>query len=250
MEPNNAGRDPLPKTPDPLADWLEEPGSTAPGRSSWLPILAIVVCVGLLSGAAYALVKLRKHPAPGSGLTAEQTALASPGSAWARDFPVSTKADLDGVCRGWYYPQSPPATGPAPHSITVTVLDDVFKIRRQPDSVDLPDGVKKQFRDAWQSSDPAKVQIVACVDFKAAGKSLGTCRFTTPKPTTVSFEEGVYEVTAYEVATGRKLLQAQLTGAAKDCPAAAVVSAEGPAVLRTEVTDRQLYDKLHALVER
>ncbi|MEV0272083.1 hypothetical protein AB0H43_25170 [Hamadaea sp. NPDC050747] len=247
MEPDNAERDPLPKTPDPLADWLEEPGSTAPGRSSWLPILAIVVCVALLSGAAYALVKLRKHPAPGSGLTAGQTALASPGSAWARDFPVSTKADLDGVCRGWYYPQSPAATGPAPHPITVTVLDNAFKMRLQPLSVHVPDGVKKQFRDAWQPADLAKVQIVACVDLVGSGKPLGKCSFTSPKVTTVPFVEGIYQITAYEVATGRKLTEARVIGA-EECPLVALVPADD--VLHSEVSDRQLYDKLHALVER
>ncbi|MCP2327571.1 hypothetical protein HDA40_006078 [Hamadaea flava] len=264
MEQNNSGHEPLfnmdgslpdadeslSTADDPLADWLAPPGSTPPRGAAWLPILAIVASVALLVGGGLGLMKLRRHPAPGSGLPPEPTTVASPGSAWARDFPVATAADLDGVCRGWYYPQSPALTGSAPHPITVTVLDEVFKTRNQPSSIEVPDGTAKSLRAAWQPADLTKTQIVACVDFAAAGKSLGTCKFTTPKPTTVAFAEGVYKVTAYEVATGRKLLDVRLTGAEKDCPAAAIVPAEGEIVLHSSVTDRQLYSQLHALVER
>ncbi|MEV6965539.1 hypothetical protein AB0M47_10510 [Hamadaea sp. NPDC051192] len=265
MEQNNSGHEPLSKTDgslpdadellsmadDPLADWLAAPGTTSPRGAAWLPILAIVVSVALLTGAGLALTKLRKHPAPGSGLPAEPTVVASPGSAWARDFPVTTKEDLDGVCRGWYYPQSPALTSPAPHPVMVTVLDEFFDdYRYQPGSVDVPAGTAKSLRDAWQPADLTKTQIVACVDLAAAGKSLGTCKFTKPKPTTVAFAEGVYKVTAYEVATGRKLLDVRVTGAGKDCPILTFVPAEGEIVLHSSITDRQLYNQLHALVER
>ena len=161
---------------------------------------------------------------------------------------MRTKEDVGRVCEGWFYPQSPSLSGAAPHPIVVSEQrEKIFTGRFHPAYVDLPDDVSDSSQAAWQPENAALAQLVACVDLVETGNSLGDCRFDDPSPTTAPMVEGIYQVTVYEVATHREIFSARMTGAGK-CPL--VVLLTGDRIIRSEVTVRQLYERLHDFVEK
>ncbi|MEU8813548.1 hypothetical protein [Actinoplanes sp. NPDC048796] len=154
--------------------------------------------------------------------------------------PVKRTDDLAQVCEGVFYPKSPRYTGRAPHQISVGVTDSLTgPHRRIRAAVDIPDSLAKPLRDAWLPSDPAKSQLVACVTLTKSGTPIRKCD-------THQLARGVYTLSLYEVATGRRLLKKQLYGDATTCPNAVPVGT-APTIAST-VSDKVLYQQLKNFV--
>ena len=257
-------------TPDPEDDAWNLPALPDERRRSmvWVLVVAIVVGLGCVGGTGYSLYLWlggsstaaggtpvgqagRATGSPGASASAvapSASAVASPVGPRASDYPVRATDDLARVCDGWYYPQSPPLAGKAPHPIVVSVKQRTNdRLRFQPAAVDVPFDLPQSSQDAWQPHDPATAQLVACVDLAETGRSLGECDFSSPSPTKVPMLEGIYQVTLYEVATHRQIAQARMT-AAGECPFIVLLMADRTII--NEVTDRQLYEALHRYVER
>ncbi len=160
-------------------------------------------------------------------------------------YPVREDDDLARVCDGWYYPQSPKFAGPAPHQISVGVVSTVAARNRfMKSSVAVPE-LKESIWRAWLPEHPAKSQLVGCVDLIRTGGKLKSCKFDDP-PDTVPMKQAFYRVRLYETATGRKLLDRQLTGEDEDCPS--IVFLIGEHTIYSEVGDRQLYEQFRSYV--
>lgn len=230
----------------------------------WLPVVIVLLVVGCLGSAGYSIYRLThsdRTPIPFAELTGQPAprvpadvstgastgasvgvsgsgAAAGPPEASASDYPVSTTEDLSRVCDRWYYPQSPKFTGPAPHPIGVSVKD----------RLDLPSRLNESFYEhpSFDLKEPAKAQLVACVDLVEGGKNVRTCKFDDPKPDSLPLKEGVYQLTLYEVATRRTIFQKRVIGAG-DCPYVTLIGADR--TLFTDVTERQLYETLRQYVD-
>jgi hypothetical protein len=164
----------------------------------------------------------------------------------ASTYPVREDDDLARVCDGWYYPQSPKFAGKAPHQISVGVVDGVvLPSRHMKSSVSVPDLQESIWR-AWMPEDPAKSQLVACVDLVRSTGKLKGCTYDNPSPETVDLKKAFYRLRLYETATGRKLLDKQVTGEDEKCPS--IVFLVGGESLYSEVSDRQLYEALRTYV--
>ncbi|GIM91774.1 hypothetical protein [Paractinoplanes toevensis] len=159
----------------------------------------------------------------------------------ASTYPVREAEDLGRVCDGWYYPQSPKFTGKAPHQISVGVIDSTaLPSRRMMSSVSVPD-LKESIWRAWIPSDPAKTQLVGCVDLVSTGGTVKSCKFDDPEPEKIAMKKAVYRVRLFEAATGRQLLdKAKVNGEDEDCPSL-VYLMDGESML-SKVGDRQLYE--------
>ena len=59
--------------------------------------------------------------------------------------------------------------------------------------------------------------------------------------------EGIYSVTVYEVATGRKVVETRMTGDGK-CPLVVLLFADR--TIHSEASGRQLYEALRKYVEQ
>jgi hypothetical protein len=248
---------------EPWADWADTPAPTEPRSSAriWVPIAAVLVGLLCVTGTGFSLYHLlsdhRVVPvdtphtrSAGSEPAGPASTPAAAGSAGvdASDYPVRNADDLGRVCDRWYYPQSPRFAGAAPHPIGVSVKSRMNSdIRTTASSIDVPDGVKQSFQDAWQPKDPTTTQLVACVDLVATGKSLGQCDFDDPKPDTVPMVQGIYQVTVYEVATRRAVASVRMTGDGK-CPLVVLIYADR--TIYSDASDRQLYEALHQYVEQ
>jgi hypothetical protein len=222
----------------------------------WLPVVLVLLAVGCLGSVGYSLYRLTRSdrtPIPfaeptgqaasrasaGTSISAPSSgAAAATGNASASDYPVSKAEDLMRVCDRWYYPQSPTLAGPAPHPIGVVVKG----------RFDMPSRLNKSFYDypSFELKEPAKAQLVACVDLVEAGQDVRTCKFDDPKPDSLPLKEGVYQLTLYEVATRRTILEKRVIGAG-ECPYVTLVGADR--TLFTDVTERQLYETLRQYVE-
>ncbi|GIF17996.1 hypothetical protein BJ973_009038 [Actinoplanes tereljensis] len=173
--------------------------------------------------------------------TSEPSAPSEPAGPRASTYPVRDDKDLARVCDGWYYPQSPKFAGKAPHQISVGVVDSVaLPSRRILSSVSVPD-LTESIWQAWIPRDPAKSQLVGCVDLVKTGGTAKSCKFDDPKPETVVMKKATYRVRLFEAATGKQLLdKASVNGEDEDCPS--VVFLMGNESLLSQVGDRQLYE--------
>jgi hypothetical protein len=193
-----------------------------------------VISVGGASGAA-PVVGVSGSVSGSVGASAS----AGAGGSRASATPVRADDDLARVCDGWYFPKSPKFAGKAPHQISVGVVDSTaLPSRRVRSSVEVPD--RKNWR-AWVPVNPAKSQLVGCVDLAGVGETVRSCKFDDPGPRTVALKRATYRVRLFETATGRKLLdRAAVGGDDRNCPTVAFLT--GGESLVTAVGDKQLYE--------
>lgn len=252
--------------PPPPGYVLPQPPPPRKSRKGWIiagVCVALLLAAGCVYGAGRALVAL-KHRAeaaadvegpfneperPPTVPTVGPDETEDPNALRASSYDVRSAKDLDRVCDRWFYPNAPKhASTKAPHPIAVSVRDrnDVrYRSMRPPrPDFDVPDKV----RNAWAGDrKPATVQLVACVDLAAIGKTVKTC--TMDKPATpLPLKRATYRVTVYEVATRRQLFDKKMPGEQEDCPLFAMVGKDKE--LYTELEDGQLLDALAPLVEK
>jgi hypothetical protein len=165
----------------------------------------------------------------------------------ASSYPVRTAADLARVCEQWYYPQSPKHRAKESNPISVQVRDDGFDLWSAKDLWGMKYEVRGATEKAWKPSSPAKVRLVACVQRVDDGKKVRTCEFDEPKEK-VPMREGVYRMTLYEVATGRKLTEKRMTGEHDECPF--LVMLDSSRTIHSEINERQLYETFRRFVEK
>lgn len=186
------------------------------------------------------------HAAPGRPVGV--TGKVPPGSK-ASSYRVRKAEDLERLCDRWYYPKSPKyTTAVAPHPIAVSVKgrkDLDFRSTRS--YVSLPYDATPAVKAAWEPKDPAKVQLLACVDLVSIGPKVKSCRVDKPKPSSIPMKEGRYQLSLYEVATRRKLMQTRLTGEDEDCPLLILIGDDR--AVYSEIEDSQLVDALRRYVE-
>ncbi|GAA0587907.1 hypothetical protein GCM10010172_86130 [Paractinoplanes ferrugineus] len=251
------------QSPQPPAGGTE-PAGRAKARP-WMVVVAAVAGVLLCGGGgAFAVTRVvafgaerdeagRAGPAGVASVPSAPPVGASPG---ASATPVGPRAgagavrgddDLGRVCDGWFYPTSPRFAGKAPHQITVGVVDSkALPSRHVKSSVDVPD--LRNWR-AWTPADPARTQLVGCVDLAGVGETVRTCKFDDPEPKTPALRKATYRVRLFETATGRKLLdKSAVDGADQDCPSVAFLVGGEP--LASTVSDRQLYELFRPYVMR
>ncbi|GIE02200.1 hypothetical protein [Paractinoplanes durhamensis] len=164
----------------------------------------------------------------------------TPSGPQASTYPVRTDEDLERVCDGWYYPQSPKFTGKAPHQISVGVIDSTTLPSRHFGSVSVPE-LKESIWRAWIPTDPTKTQLVGCIDLATTGATAKSCKFDDPKPEKIALKKATYRVRLFEAATGKKLLdKAAVKGEDETCPT--IVYLLGGESLVSQVSDRQVYE--------
>ncbi|WP_127501780.1 hypothetical protein [Actinoplanes solisilvae] len=155
--------------------------------------------------------------------------------------PVRNGDDLGKVCAGWYFPGAPRYAGKAPHQISIGVRDQAQEpAHRVKAALDVPYTLKEKTRAAWMPSNPAKSQLMACVTLSGVGSAVKTC------PPKLTLKRGTYALTVIEVATGRKLVQRQVTGDVVRCPNAVPLGTGD--TIATTVSDGQLYRLLDKYV--
>lgn len=237
---------------------VHEDGTGPTPTGLWVPVLAVLVGLVCVGGPVYGLVAWRSKPVappardagPGAGPASSFVAGRSgpPASGpRASDYPARTAEDLGRVCQGWYYPQSPPFAGAAPHPVVASLKqrrDSDFRFH--PATLDVPYDLPQRLQAAWQPADAGSAQLVACVDLVDTGRPLGECRFDDPQPTTVPMVEGVHRVRLHEAATGRVVAEVRLSGA-RSCPHVILLGADR--TIYSEVTGRQLWEALRRYVE-
>jgi hypothetical protein len=229
-----------------------QPAEPARRRSKallWSLAGVAVLLVGCLGTSGFGLVALTGGAGNPTWATPEASASAAPGASDGAgegskrsSYPVRVAGDLGRVCDGWFFPKSPKmkAAGPSPVG--------VFVNERESHLYDIPYRSSAAVRKAWDPASPAKVRMVACVDLAGSGKQLKTCKFDDPQLGTVTLMRGNYRVTAYEVATGRKVLDKQVTGKDEKCPY--VVLLGSARTIYSGVSDRQMFDLLRKYVEK
>ena len=265
----------------PQAPWPGQnpppPQQQPPKQRSTSRIIAVIATVGLLGVAcagsmAYGVTKALRdtEPAAGrslSGLTepsevpsAEATSTAPgrptgvtgkvPAGSKASSYRVRKADDLERVCERWYYPKAPKYTATvAPHPIAISVRDRKdLDLRTTESYLSLPDEPSAAVKGAWQPKDPAKVQLVACVDLVTIGAKVKSCKIDKPKPSSIPMKEGTYRLSLYEAATRRKLLETKLTGEDENCPFFIVIGDDRS--VYTGLEDRQLVEALRRFVEQ
>jgi hypothetical protein len=251
------------------------PPATSPKR-----LIAVLTCIGLLGVAcagsvAYGVVKALRDTtpaaetrsgdaggssAPGIAASAGPTRAPAgrpvgvsgkvpPGSK-ASSYRVRKEEDLERVCDRWYYPKSPKyTTAVAPHPIAISVKDRKdLDFRSTTSYIPLPYDVTPAVKAAWEPKNAAAVQLVACVDLVSIGPRVKSCRIDKPKPSSIPMKEGRYQVSLYEVATRRRLMQARLTGEDENCPSFILIGNDRAVYSGPE--DRQLVDALRRYVEQ
>ncbi len=165
----------------------------------------------------------------------------------ASSYPARTPEDLQRVCDQWYYPQSPKYQEKAVNWVSVQVRDSKeVETRIEKTLYDIPrrSGAEKQ---AWDPPSPQKVRLVACVDLVDTAKKVRTCQFEEPEGK-LPMRQGIYQLTLYEVATGRKLTEKRLTGEDQECPFFVLLGPDR--TVHSQVEDRQIYETLRRYVEK
>ncbi len=251
-----------------------------PAPKSPKRLIAVLTCIGLLGVAcagsvAYGVVKAVRDTSPaaevrpggaGDGSAPETAASVGPTRApagrpvgvsgkvppgsKASSYRVRKEEDLERVCDRWYYPKSPKyTTAVAPHPIAISVKDRKdLDFRSTSSYVSLPYDVTPVVKAAWEPKSAAAVQLVACVDLVSIGPRVKNCRIDRPKPSSIPMKEGRYQLSLYEVATRRKLMQARLTGENEDCPSFILIGNDR--AVYTDPEDRQLVEILRRYVEQ
>ncbi|MFF5079348.1 hypothetical protein ACFY36_20010 [Actinoplanes sp. NPDC000266] len=206
-----------------------------------IPVSAVAVVLVAVIAGGKVLGGRGGDALPATWTSPPATASASPAGPHPSASPVRRADDLALVCEGLYYPKSPRYTGRAPHQISVGVTDTTtggsHRIRA---ALDIPYSLTKPVRDAWLPSDPTKSQLVACLTLTKNGTPIRKCD-------THELARGVYTLSLYEVATGRRLLRKQLFGDAATCPNVVPVGA-GPTI-PSAVSDKVLYQQLQKFVQ-
>ncbi|WP_189336117.1 hypothetical protein [Actinoplanes ianthinogenes] len=242
---------------------LAVPEAVPPKPRRRLGAILAAVAVALLMGAAGVLVALwpEKDAGPVAAPTgaptekvatkpAETTAPpATPAGPKPRETPLSSNFDVDPICAGEaYWPMQPKRTGRAPHP--VLVYGDQGNGDRLPFTMFKTWFLKGKAKEAvWSpQQDPAKIQMVACVDRVSAGAKLRTCTYKAPaEPGTGTMYRASYRLHVYETATGRRVLDTRLAGTVKTCPYALSVPTDKK--LYMEVSEEDLVAALGKLVE-
>jgi hypothetical protein len=165
----------------------------------------------------------------------------------ASSYPVRTAKDLARVCEQWYYPQSPKHRAKESNPISVQVRDDGFDLWSAKDLWSMKYEVRGATEKAWKPTSLTKVRLVACVELVDDGKKVRTCEFDEPKEK-VPMREGVYRLTLYEVATGRKLTEKRMTGENDECPF--LVMLDASRTIHSEINERQLFETFRRYVEK
>lgn len=259
------------------------PPPPPPRRRSTTRLIALLACIGLLAVAcagsvAYGVVKALRdtepvaegRPAGAVGGPAPTTTAGSaptpgptrapakrpvgvsgkvpPGSK-ASSYRVRKDEDLERLCDRWYYPKAPKyTTAVAPHPIAISVKDRKdLEFRTSKSYLSLPYSAPSAVEAAWEPKNAATVQLVACVDLVTIGSRVKSCRIDKPKPSSIQMKEGTYQLTLYEVATRRKLLQTRMTGEDESCPILIFIGNDR--AVYTTLEDRQLVDVLRRYVE-
>jgi hypothetical protein len=259
------------------------PPPRPPAKSS-RRLVALLACFGLLGvaclgSAGYGVVKVLGDTTPAaegrSGRTTTDTPPATGGPSDPANGPVSAAAgppvgvsgtvppgskassfqvrkeeDLDRLCERWFYPKSPKyTTAVAPHPIAISVKGRKdLEIRSTKSYVSLPYEATPDVKAAWEPKSPAAVQLVACVDLISTGPEVKSCRIDEPKPSSIPMKEGRYQLSLYEVATRRKLMQTRLTGEEETCPTFIFIGNDR--AVYSGVEDAQLVDALRRYVEQ
>jgi hypothetical protein len=234
----------------------------APPRKRSRALMAVLItvavvaaaCVGAAGFGAYRLVtridaagdRAARPFAPGASARPEDEGGVLDGPQ-ASSYPVRAKEDLERVCDRWYYPQSPAYQEKAVNGVRVLVKDSKdFDTRTEMTLYDIPsrNGAAKQ---AWDPPSPQKVRLVACVDLVEGARRVKTCQFEEPDGK-LPMRQGVYRLTLYEVATGRKITEKRLTGEDQECPFLVLLGADR--TVYSQVKDRQVFETLRRYVEK
>jgi hypothetical protein len=250
----------------PAPVWPAAPGYLAPPPSrtpKWLvPVIVIfsvtvLLCVG---GAGVLIYRVSQAstvdtprrgslpvPAP-SATPLPETTETIPAGPRAATYPVREDEDLARVCDQWYYPTAPKYAGKGPHQISVGMVNDRAGGSRlvSPYVVDVPYSLATSVQNAWQAEKPAKSQLMACVDLTSVGGKVKTCKYTDPKPETLTMRRGTYQLRVFEVATGRKVMEKKLAGENEECPSFVLVQEDK--TIYSAPDGRQLYELLRSYV--
>jgi len=279
---------PVPEWPGPAeppvappTPWAGYSAPPPPPAKSPARLIALIATIGLLGIAcagstAYGVVKAPRDTEPAAqrnlsgaaGPTAPSTAPSAgatssapgrpagvtgkvPAGSKASSYRVRKNDDLKRLCDRWYYPKSPKyAAAVAPHPIAISVRDrkDLDFRSAETSLSDIPYDAEPALRDAWQPKDPAKVQLVACVDLVTIGAKVKSCRIDKPKPSSIPMKEGRYRLSLYEVATRRKIFETRLTGEDESCPFFILIGSDR--AVYSGLEDNQLIEALRRYVEQ
>ncbi|AGZ46617.1 hypothetical protein [Actinoplanes friuliensis] len=264
-----------PATPPP---W-QAPPVPPPAPKSHTKLIAVIATVGLLAVAcagsvAFGAIKaLRDTPAtptapaapralseagpsassvPTSAAPARPVGVTGkvPAGSKASSLKVRKSEDLERVCDRWYYPKSPKyTTAVAPHPIVVSVRDRKdLDFRTTKSYLGIPYDAPEAIKAAWEGKNPAKVQLVACVDLVTIGSKVKSCKIDKPKKSSIPMKEGTYRLSLYEAATRRKIFETKLVGEDETCPIFIIIGNDRSVYSGLE--DRQLVDALQRYVEQ
>jgi hypothetical protein len=227
---------------------VEPDGEKARNRRSRLisamVVVAVVACFGT---AAYLFVGVGGSTPPAASAPPREPAPSASGPVEAGPRPadrgVRAEDDLHLVCGDRFYPSAPKLRGGTPHPVLISerAADADYRTSRTLNRAAYAGSATQ--RRAW-APEPAKAQLVACLDPAGAGRPIRDCKSGAE---TRKLVEGRYLLTVYEVATRRKVLERALTGADRSCPFV-ILSSAGD-TLHSAVKDEQLYDQLRKRVE-
>lgn len=260
----------MPQEPAPGMPWAPPgavPGTPPPPRKKSRVLMAVlitlaVLAVGCVGAAGFGAVRLVDRIDEAGQRAADPLVPGLPDASGparpadeddavegpqASSTPVRTDDDLQRVCDSWYYPQSPKYDDKATNAVSVLVKNSKdFSTRTEKTLYDIPDrsGAAKQ---AWDPPSPQKVPLVACVDLLESGKRVKSCQFEEPDGK-LPMRQGVYQLTLYEVATGRKITEKRLTGEDQECPFFVLLGEDR--TVYSQVADRQIYETLRRYVEK
>lgn len=216
----------------------------------WAVVATVVLALGCLG-----TLRAMRDPDPAPKAPAAPVWAGAPSPApktsagpRASSSPVRTAADLKRVCERWYYPTAPKvkSSGGQPVSIFSQESKDIAT-RHGQTLLDIPNWFTASKQKTWNPA-PAKARLVACVDLRDAGKQLKTCTIEGAQGGKIPLREGRYQLTLYEVATGRKVVEESLTGEDEKCPLVVLLGADR--TIYSPVGDRRLYEALKKHVER
>jgi hypothetical protein len=249
-------------------DYTHPPDEPKRGRGPVIAVVAVAVLLAAACGAGgvgsyFLLRSTDKKPsgtaggAPATSTTAGlphasadpsgSPAAATGDGPFASAYPAKDISDLDRVCDDKiYYPQSPPRTGAAPHPV-VLLIDDTLG-RHQDGTYYFSEGLSDSVEAKWAANDPAKVQMVACMDKVSAGAKVRDCKYDDPKPDTATLVHANWRLRVLEVATGRVLLDKSMAGDDLKCPSVVLLGADKQ--IYAKVSDKAVVGLLRDLVNK
>ncbi|MGH3550151.1 MAG: hypothetical protein ACRDQU_18965 [Pseudonocardiaceae bacterium] len=156
------------------------------------------------------------------------------------DGPVTKVSDLVGLCSGGHSTTAAAYAGAPPHPILVVRPHGAVQ-----DMLENPRLAGLGM--AWNPSDPAAVQLVACTESDGGGADTGLlCPY--PSGQSASLRIANYTLTVYAARTGAKVGQAHIE-ARDTCPVSASVYRQDPQVYATP-SPQQYFDALGPFVNR